>query len=104
MAGSSSFGAAKASDLAVARPEVHLRIQAVTVFVRDQERSLRFYLDQLGFSLAFDVHLPSGDRWLAVSPPDGTGMISLAVPGADKDADKLIGRATQISFFTDNFS
>lgn len=86
------------------RRDPYLRLNTVTVFVRDQERSLRFYLDQLGFSLAFDVHLPSGDRWLAVSPPDGTGMISLAVPGPDKDADKLVGRATQICFFTDNFS
>jgi hypothetical protein len=27
--------------------------------VRDQDRSLRFYLDQLGFDLAFDAHLQS---------------------------------------------
>jgi phosphoserine phosphatase RsbU/P len=86
------------------RRDPYLRLNTVTVFVRDQERSLRFYLDQLGFSLAFDVRLPSGDRWLAVSPPDGTGMISLAAPGPDHDGHKLIGRDTQISFFTDNFS
>jgi phosphoserine phosphatase RsbU/P len=86
------------------RRDPYLRLNTVTVFVRDQERSLRFYLDQLGFSLAFDVRLPSGERWLAVSPPDGTGMISLAVPGPDGDEHKLIGRDTQISFFTDNFS
>lgn len=86
------------------RRDPYLRLNAVTVYVRDQEQSLRFYLDQLGFSLAFDVRLPSGDRWVAVSPPDGTGMISLAVPGADGDEHKLIGRPTQISFFTDDFS
>ncbi|HET9178159.1 MAG TPA: SpoIIE family protein phosphatase [Terriglobia bacterium] len=86
------------------RRDPYLRLNTVTVFVRDQEQSLRFYLDQLGFSLAFDVRLPSGDRWLTVSPPDGTGMISLAAPAPDGENDKLIGRATHISFFTDDFS
>ena len=33
-------------------PEQLLRIQFVRVFVRDQELSLRFYLDQLGFRLS----------------------------------------------------
>jgi phosphoserine phosphatase RsbU/P len=86
------------------RRDPYLRLNTVTVFVRDQERSLRFYVDELGFSLAFDVRLPSGDRWLAVSPPDGTGMISLVAPGPDHDEHRLIGHATQISFFTDDFS
>lgn len=86
------------------RRDPYLRLNTVTVFVRDQERSLRFYLDQLGFTLAFDVRLPSGDRWLAVSPPDGTGMISLVAPGPDHDGHNQIGRPTLISFFTDDFS
>ena len=30
-------------------PDPILRIHCIKVFVRDQERSLRFYLDQLGF-------------------------------------------------------
>src|SRR5258708_724653 len=50
----------------------HLRIHGINIYVRDQERSLRFYLDQLGFQLAFDVHLQSGQRWVAVTPPDGS--------------------------------
>ena len=51
-----------------------LGIHAITVYVRDQDESLRFYLDQLGFDLAFDAQLPSGDRWVAVAPPDGTAV------------------------------
>ena len=31
----------------------HLRIHAINIFVRDQDRSVRFYVDQLGFGLAF---------------------------------------------------
>lgn len=86
------------------RQDPYLRLNAVTVFVRDQERSLRFYVDQLGFTLVYDFRLPSGDRWLAVSPPDGTAMISLVVPDLSAEECRLIGRATQISFVTENIS
>ncbi|WP_051978613.1 PP2C family protein-serine/threonine phosphatase [Edaphobacter aggregans] len=86
------------------RRDPYLRLNTVTVFVRDQERSLRFFVDQLGFNLAYDFCLPSGDRWLAVSPPDGTAMISLAVPDPSAEECRLIGRATQISFLTENIS
>ena len=86
------------------RRDPYLRLNTVTVFVRDQERSLRFYLDQLGFSLAYDFRLPSGNRWLAVSPPDGTAMILLVAPSPCVEECRLIGRATQISFLTENIS
>ena len=77
-------------------------MHAVRVFVRDQERSLRFYLDQLGFKLAFDARLPSGQRWLAVAPPDGSAVLSLIVPGPRSPEHKLIGRATQVVFVTED--
>jgi Glyoxalase/Bleomycin resistance protein/Dioxygenase superfamily len=38
----------------------YLRLHAVQIFVRDQERSVRFYVDQLGFRLTYDVRLESG--------------------------------------------
>ena len=47
-------------------PSPYLRIHAVNIYVRDQDRSLRFYLDQLGFELAFDARLQSGQRWVAI--------------------------------------
>src|SRR5689334_17282090 len=47
----------------------HVRIHAINVFVRDQERSLRFYVDQLGFEVAFDALPHNGDRWIAVALP-----------------------------------
>jgi serine phosphatase RsbU (regulator of sigma subunit)/predicted enzyme related to lactoylglutathione lyase len=86
------------------RRDPYLRLNTVTVFVRDQERSLRFYVDQLGFTLAHDLPLPSGERWLVVSPPDGTAMISLVAPGPSAEERRLIGRATQIFFVTENIS
>ena len=80
----------------------YLRLHAVNVYVRNQERSLRFYLDQLGFDLAFDGRLQSGERWVAVSPPDGGTVLALIAPGPNSKEFKLIGRATQVVFVTDN--
>lgn len=80
----------------------HLRIQAVNVYVRDQDRSLRFYLDQLGFVLAFDARLQSGQRWIAVAPPDGTAVLSLIAPDPNSKAFGLIGRPTDVVFLTDD--
>lgn len=85
------------------RLDPHLRIHAVRVFVRDQDRSLRFYLDRLGFKLAFDARLESGQRWVAVSPPDGSTVLSLIAPRPRSAEYKLIGRATQVVFVTEDF-
>jgi serine phosphatase RsbU (regulator of sigma subunit)/catechol 2,3-dioxygenase-like lactoylglutathione lyase family enzyme len=83
-------------------PDLHLRLHCVNVYVRDQDRSLRFYLDQLGFHLAFDARLQSGDRWVAVAPPDGSAILSLVVPKPKSQEYKLIGRSTQVVFVTED--
>jgi len=80
----------------------YLSVHAVNIFVRDQERSLKFYLDQLGFELAFDARLQSGQRWVAVAPPDGTAVLTLIEPDPDSREYKFIGRATQVVFVTDD--
>ncbi len=81
---------------------LHLRIHAIKVFVRDQDESLRFYVDQLGFDLAFDARLQSGDRWVAVAPPDGTAVITLVAPKPDSPEYLLIGQPTGVVFVTEN--
>ena len=80
----------------------HLRIHAVNIFVRDQDRSLEFYLHQLGFDLAADARLPSGQRFLAVAPPDGTTVLRLIAPDPATESYKLIGRSTQVVFLTED--
>src|SRR5438128_7835025 len=84
------------------RKEPYLRFHAIKIFVRDQDRSLRFYLDQLGFNLVYDTRLQSGERWVAVAPPDGTAILALVAPKRESRDYKLIGRATQVAFVTDN--
>jgi serine phosphatase RsbU (regulator of sigma subunit) len=81
-----------------------LRMHAVNVYVRDQERSLRFYLDMLGFQVAFDARVESGERLVAVSPPDGTTVLTLIQPPPHSLQSKLIGRATQVVFVTENLA
>jgi serine phosphatase RsbU (regulator of sigma subunit)/predicted enzyme related to lactoylglutathione lyase len=84
------------------RQDLYLRLGTVTVFVRDRERSLKFYLDQLGFYLAFDVDFPSGSHWLAVAPPDGTAVLALVVPSPGSEESRLVGRSTQVVFLTED--
>src|SRR5262249_40496813 len=84
------------------KPAPHLRVHTVNIFVRDMERSLRFYLDQLGFRLAFDVHLQNGQRWLAVAPPNGTAVLTLIAPEPASEQYKLIRRHTGIALVTED--
>lgn len=84
------------------REHGYLQLHSVDIFVRDQERSLKFYLEKLGFELAFDAQLQSGQRWVAVSPPDGSAVLTLIQPEPNSDEYKLIGRATRIVFVTEN--
>jgi serine phosphatase RsbU (regulator of sigma subunit)/catechol 2,3-dioxygenase-like lactoylglutathione lyase family enzyme len=102
MANSASFRPARTTPDALPRPRAYLRLQSVSVYVRDQERGLQFYRDQLGFDVAFDVRLQSGERWLAVSPPDGTAILALIAPQPNSPESKLIGRSTHITFITDD--
>jgi serine phosphatase RsbU (regulator of sigma subunit)/catechol 2,3-dioxygenase-like lactoylglutathione lyase family enzyme len=100
---SSSFIAlADESALGTERREPYLRVQGVTIYIRDYDRSLQFYVDQLGFHLAFDARLESGHRMVAVAPPDGTALLTLVVPSPDSKQYALIGRPTQVSFVTDD--
>lgn len=77
-----------------------LSIHAVRIYVRDLDRSLRFYLDKLDFRLVIDTILQSGERWVAVSPPDGTTILALVAPKPKTPEHKLIGRSTQVVLVT----
>lgn len=84
------------------RREPYLRLQSLTVYVRDLERSLPFYIDQLGFQLVFDARIEPGRRWVTVAPPDGTANLTLVAPEPDSEAFKLIGHATHVTFVTED--
>jgi serine phosphatase RsbU (regulator of sigma subunit) len=102
MASSPSFEPADLPDQPGGQPKSYLRVHAVNVFVRDQDQSVRFYVDQLGFNLAFDVCLQSGQRWVAVAPPDGTAVLTLIAPDPESEEFKLIGRPTGVVFVAED--
>src|SRR5262245_24478527 len=79
-----------------------LRVHAVNIYVRDQERSLDFYLNTLGFRIAYDARIGSGERLLAVSPPDGTAVLTLIQVKPDSPQARYVGRATQVVFVTED--
>lgn len=80
----------------------YLRIFKCTVFVRDQDRSLQFYVDQLGFKLVVDARPESGGRWVAVAPPDGSTILVLMAPKPESEEFKLIGRPSEVAFITED--
>jgi len=84
------------------RQDPYFCLHFVTVFVRDQERSLRFYLHQLGFRLVVDQRLESGGRWIEVSPPDGNATIALILGPQEGDPERFIGLDTRIYFITED--
>jgi len=83
------------------RTDTYIRLGAITVYVRDLESSRRFYVGQLGFRPAPGAPPPC-DESLAVTPPDGTAVISIVAPKPGSEEHKLIGRSTQIVFLTEN--
>ncbi len=79
----------------------YLRILFVTIYVRDVDRSIRFYVDQLGFNLIFDSPV-GGGRFVAVGPPDGSAVFALAPVQPDSEAYRSIGRSAPVVFLTEN--
>jgi serine phosphatase RsbU (regulator of sigma subunit)/predicted enzyme related to lactoylglutathione lyase len=80
----------------------YLRIFFSTIFVRDQERSLRFYQDKLGFNLVADSRFEGGGRWIGVAPPDGSEILALVTPAPGSQEYDLIGKTRQIVFITED--
>jgi len=84
------------------RQDPYLRILCVDIFVRDQARSLAFYVDQLGFRLVIDESYESGNRMVAVAPPDGNTVLRLVTPKRNSLEYKQIGRCKQTVLVTED--
>jgi serine phosphatase RsbU (regulator of sigma subunit)/predicted enzyme related to lactoylglutathione lyase len=82
----------------------YLRIFKSTVYVRDHERSLDFYVNRLGFSVVADVDLTYDGRWVAIAPPDGQAILALVAPKPGTDKYRFIGRETQIGFISEDIN
>jgi predicted enzyme related to lactoylglutathione lyase len=74
-------------------------ISLVVVPVADQDRSIEFYEQVLGFEKRTDIPFGGQYRWVEVYPPSGTTGIALAPPAPGTDADP---KQTGITLTTDD--
>ncbi len=81
----------------------YLRIFKSNVYVRDHDRSLKFYVDQLGFCVVADGRFEFG-RWVAIAPPDGSAILALIAPRRGSENYRLIGRPTNVSFIAEDIN
>jgi serine phosphatase RsbU (regulator of sigma subunit)/extradiol dioxygenase family protein len=79
-----------------------LRLHFATVWVRDQERSRRFFVDQLGFQVVVDAEVPGAGRWIIATPPTGHPGIALVVPREGSVEVGRIGQHTGVAFLTED--
>ena len=69
-----------------------MKIQLTSIFVDDQDKALKFYVDVLGFVKKEDV--PVGEfKWLTVVSPDGPDDIELLLEPNDNPAAKTYQKA-----------
>jgi serine phosphatase RsbU (regulator of sigma subunit) len=81
----------------------YLCIQDIVVFVRDLDRSLRFYVDVLGFELIADNRGTSGEMgWFEVAPPDGSANLAVVAPKPEQPEYNLIGGYRWVLFMTED--
>jgi len=84
------------------RADPYLRLQSATLFVRDLKRSIDFYVNKLGFTLAFDARKTINRRFVVVAPPDGPSNLVLVQPDSDSPEFKFIGHSSTITFITED--
>lgn len=58
-------------------------VATVGIPVRDQERAVEFYVGTLGLEKSLDVPIPSGGRWIALSPRGESGTTLALVMAKD---------------------
>jgi predicted enzyme related to lactoylglutathione lyase len=73
-------------------------INLVIIPSTDQDRSIKFYEEALGFEKRTDIPFGGDYRWVEVYPPNGTTGIALAPP---REGDPTAVQ-TGISLSTDN--
>lgn len=80
----------------------------VTVLVRDIDEALKFYREKFGMEVVEDAKMPSGDRWLTVSPRDRNVQIVLQKPSAAVFGDRVdemlgrVGKGPSMAFKVDD--
>ena len=84
------------------------RLAHVAVLVRRYDEAIAFYTNVLGFSLAADVDLGAGKRWVLVAPPGPAGCALLLAESKTEAEQRGVGQqgAGRVWLFlhTDDFA
>lgn len=86
---------------------MHQNLHAITLVVPDYDEAIAFYTSVLNFTLAQDIDLGDGKRWVRVTPPGSQGASLLLARADGPQQIAVIGNQTggRVGFFleTDNF-
>jgi len=74
-------------------------VGAAVMYVADQDASLEFYVDKLGFTKKVDEEIFPGARWLELVPPKGQTSVVLSSAAA---FDKQPGEGAYLTFACDD--
>ena len=65
------------------------RIATVALVVADYDEAARWYVEKLGFTLAEDVDLGGGKRWVTLDPGSGGARLLLAKAEGEPQATRI---------------
>ena len=65
------------------------RIATVTLVVTDYDEAIRWYVGKLGFSVAEDIGLGAGKRWVTLDPGEGGARLLLGKADGPRQASHV---------------
>jgi catechol 2,3-dioxygenase-like lactoylglutathione lyase family enzyme len=74
-------------------------VKIVGIPVSDQDASLKFYTEKMGFRVATDQPMGPGQRWIELSIPGSDVNLALFTPPGH---EKRIGEFQSVTFWTDD--
>jgi catechol 2,3-dioxygenase-like lactoylglutathione lyase family enzyme len=86
------------------KSQPYLGIHSIIVYVRDQDESIKFYVEKLGFGLVVDAPMDAESRWVAVVPPDGSVLLALLRPWKGPEESSKIGSQTGVALETEDIA
>jgi catechol 2,3-dioxygenase-like lactoylglutathione lyase family enzyme len=80
-----------------------MRLSLVTIFVRDQNEALQFYIEKLGFEKhADDSQTMPSFRWLIVAPKGQKEPEFVLLKAVEKEQAEQVGKQSHLGFNTDD--
>ena len=83
------------------------KLAHIALIVTDYDEAIKFYTQQLHFTLIEDTVLSETKRWVIIAPPGSTGCQLLLAKAANEEQQSRVGNQTGgrvfLFLYTDNF-